>query len=65
MTLQTRKDWYNIMKNKVITMFLLTSMICSSSVIPAFAAEGADGSDDAVIYQTVTGKSIDKPHLLM
>ena len=45
-------------------MFLLTSMICSSSVIPAFAAEGTDGSDDPVIYQTVTGKSIDKTPLV-
>ena len=48
------------MKNKVITMFLLASMICSSSVIPAFAAEGADGSDDPVIYQTVTNESDNK-----
>ena len=60
MALQTRKDWYDIMKNKAITMFLLASMICSSSVIPAFAAEGTDGKADPVMYQTVTDESEDK-----
>ena len=41
-------------------MFLLASMICSSSVIPAFAAEGTDGKADPVMYQTVTDESEDK-----
>ena len=41
-------------------MFLLTSMICTSSVIPAFAAEGTDGKADPVIYQTITDKSESK-----
>ena len=41
-------------------MFLLTSMICSSSVIPTFAAEGTEGKADQVIYQTITDKSVSK-----
>ena len=48
-------------------MFLLASMVCSSSVIPTFAAEGnadsvtADAvTADSVTYQTVTNESNDK-----
>ena len=40
------------MKNKVITMFLLASMICSSSAVTTFAADGTDGKADPVVYQT-------------
>ena len=41
-------------------MFLLASMICSNSVIPVFADEVKDGSDDPVIYQVITDKSESK-----
>ena len=38
-------------------MFLLASMVCTSSIIPAFAAEG---NANSVTYQTVTNESNDK-----
>ena len=41
-------------------MFLLASMVCTNSVIPAFAAEGTDGKADQVIYQVVTNESDNK-----
>ena len=48
------------MKNKVITMFLLASMICTNSAFTAFADEVTDGRADPVTYQTVTNESNDK-----
>ena len=41
-------------------MFLLASVICSNSVTTAFADAITYGSDDPVMYQTVTDKSEDK-----
>ena len=48
------------MKNNVITMFLLGTMICANMTVTAFAQSVKDGSDDPVIYQTVTNESDDK-----